>query len=84
MKVVSSKDGGQVIKWPFSTRTLRIQSYVYTFLCIWLVSVLIPTTFIVRNKSAKITVISNDNKASAMASVLMVDPLYWDYGFCEF
>ncbi|KLO05928.1 hypothetical protein SCHPADRAFT_910683 [Schizopora paradoxa] len=63
-----------------STRTLRLQAAVYGFLSIWLFAILIPSTFIVRRRHAKVMDSSN-NLTMLPANLMNVDTRYWDYGF---
>lgn len=62
----------------FSTRTLRFQTITLSFLSVWLLTVLIPSTLFSRTGSAHLTIQNN-----SPASMVFVDPVYWDYGFCE-
>lgn len=62
---------------PFSTRTLGVQTLVLSFLSVWLLSVLIPSTLFSRTRSAHLMIQTTSPEAS-----VSVDPVYWDYGFC--
>jgi hypothetical protein len=64
---------------PFSTRTLGFQAVTLSFLTVWLLATLIPTTIFVRTRSARVTV----NENTTMMLALSVDARYWDYGFCK-
>lgn len=62
---------------PFSTRTLPYQTICLSFLSVWLLGVLIPSTLFSRTGSAHLTIMG-----SSLNSSVSVDPVYWDYGFC--
>lgn len=63
----------------FSTRTLRLQAISLSFLSVWLLAVLIPSTLFSRMGSAHLTI----QGGSENSMPVLVDPVYWDYGFCE-
>jgi hypothetical protein len=62
---------------PFSTRTLRMQTLMLSFLSVWLFAVLIPTTLFSRTRSAHLTVTGSDSLSLSAGIVTS----YWDYGF---
>jgi hypothetical protein len=61
---------------PFSTRTLGLQTVTLSFLTVWLLAVLIPSTVFVRTRSAHLTI-----QTTVLMSLPSVDTKYWDYGF---
>ncbi|KZS97139.1 hypothetical protein SISNIDRAFT_547191 [Sistotremastrum niveocremeum HHB9708] len=77
----SMKEKMPSIVVPVSTRSLHLQSIILAFLSIWLLALLIPTTIIVRTKSAHVSVFLDSPMESVTPSQLMPDPIYWDYPF---
>ena len=65
---------------PFSTRTLRFQFIVLSFLSVWMLAILIPSTIFSRTRSAHLTIRGPD----APNFILTISPSYWYYGFCEY
>jgi hypothetical protein len=63
---------------PFSTRTLGLQTIVFSFLSVWIFAVLIPSTLFSRTRSAHITITRLEFDA-----FIEISTKYWDYGFCE-
>jgi hypothetical protein len=63
-------------RFPFSTRTLGFQTVTLSFLTVWLLAVLIPSTVFVRTRSAHLT-----TQTTALMNLPSVDTKYWDYGF---
>jgi len=64
------------MRLPLSTRTLGFQTVALSFLTLWLVVVLIPSTIFVRTRSAHLTIQNN-----TLITLPFVDTRYWDYGF---
>lgn len=80
-----SSDQLTVQRAPFSTRTLGFQTLVLSFLSVWIFAVLIPSTLFSRTRSAHLTIKELGFAASQISSsrIIVYDPKYWDYGFCE-
>ena len=66
---------------PFSTRTLGLQTLVLSFLSVWILAVLIPSTLFARTRSAHITITGREFVLSRL--IIEITTKYWDYGFCE-
>jgi len=60
-----------------STKTLFSQGLVLSFLCLWLFTVLIPTTVFVRTRHAKVS----DSTNMLPENLATVDTVYWNIGF---
>jgi len=74
---LSSRSHGSLKVIPPSTRTLRVQMYLLAFLCIWIMTVLIPTSIFVRTRWAKVS----SSGSNFQAPVLSTNSNYWAYGF---
>jgi len=61
-----------------SSKTLKLQSILFSILAVALVSVLIPTTIFVRVRHAKVF---DGNGVMVLPENLEVDTTYWAYGF---
>ncbi|KIM74900.1 hypothetical protein PILCRDRAFT_827823 [Piloderma croceum F 1598] len=79
---LSAKEGGDEEasaspgRFPFSTHTLCFQTITLSFLTVWLLAILIPSTVFVRTRSAHVTI-----QTTMPMSLPSVDTKYWDYGF---
>lgn len=76
----SSSSQSAVPRQRISTKTLKLQAALFSFLLLWLLAVLIPSTAFVRTHHAKVFD-GSDNATVLPANLSSVDTRYWDYGF---
>jgi len=76
VKECSEEALASAVRLPLSTRTLGFQTAALSFLTLWLLVVLIPSTLFVRTRSAHLTIQNNTSM-----TLPFVDTRYWDYGF---
>jgi len=64
---------------PAPSRFLGVQAALFAFLSVWLFTVLVPTTFFVRTRTAMVSSTSGSAASAMFDASLQVS--YWNYGF---
>jgi len=80
LSLLLTSSGAQSSVRRVSTRTLKLQAALLGFLSLWLFTILVPSTFFVRTRHAKVFDGSN-NMTMLPANLSTVDTRYWDYSF---
>jgi hypothetical protein len=76
--IVEKEHPDDAARPPFSTRTLNWQTILLSFLSLWMLAILIPSTVLSRVGVGRIEV--NNGQ---LPGTFFIDTRYWDYGFCR-